>query len=269
MNEEAEKLRHYLLGSLQQSDSEEFDLRIIEDEGFSADLALAESELAEDFLEGNLSGDELKLFNSNFLSSAKRNALVTEIAALKKEAGRRRRNMNAESETAERAPVSRSIFRPIIAFAAAAAVLVLAFVVWQAPWGNRPSPIETEYAKLNKQDLTDLEPFNSDTTFNLISGSLRGNNTPVSKNEPDLTRNILFRLALPSGEVEGQRYSIQLIKGSTVVFRQTDLLSYQNPGGRELRFILPRSVFGKGRFQLKIENMNRKIETGPYVFQID
>src|SRR5437763_2043708 len=84
MGDESAKLKQYLLGNLSQEAAAEIDLRIIEDDALTEHLALAESDLIEDYLEGSLSTEELALFNSNFLTSADRKQQLGEISLLKR-----------------------------------------------------------------------------------------------------------------------------------------------------------------------------------------
>ena len=269
MKEDQEKFKKYLLGLLEGEDVEAIDLRIIEDENFANELRFAESELVEDFLEGNLSGEELKLFNANFLISKRRQNLVTETIALKKAAAGIRRSLDSKTEAAKRTAVPVfNFWRPLLGFAAVTAILLVAVLFWRSPWGETLLPLEVEYAKVNSRDLTDTGQFAPESTFNLISSNLRDNSSPASKNEGQLTGDVLFRLALPSGESPEKLYAITIVRASKTVFRQKDLKSYANQGGRDLRVIIPRSVLEKGQYQMKVVGIGDKTDVGTFSFGI-
>lgn len=267
MNEEQEKLKQYLLRASPESDAEEFDLRLIESEEFAADLSFAESELVEDFLEGNLSGDELKLFNANFLVSARSQELLSETAALKKEAVRRRRSLNAAPEMPHSAFVS--LFRPLLGFAAVAVIVLIAVIIWQAPWAVRTTPLEAEYAELNERDLSDLDSLRGNTTISLLSGTLRSLDGPISRHAGDLTDVVLFRLAVPSGEADDETRPVRLFKGSTLMLELGRSRIYQNQSGREVRLLLPKSALTRGQYQIRVDGPGGKPASWVFPFGIE
>lgn len=269
MNEEQETIRKYLLGLLHDEDLQVIDLRIIEDEDFANELRFAESELVEDFLEGKLSGDELKLFNTNFLISEKREDLVRETVALKNAVARIRRSIDLGAGPAKITGKSTfGFWRPFLGFAAVAAILLVVVLLWRLPRDANQSPLEVEYSKLNSREMADTSQFAPESTFNLISDNLRDSSSPISKNESQLTSDVLFRLALPSGESSERLYAIAIVRASKTVFRQKDLRSYQNQGGRDLRVIIPRSVFEIGQYQMKVTVGGDKTEVATYNFGI-
>lgn len=266
MIEEQEKLKQYLLGTSPERDAEQFDLRLIESEEFAAELSFAESELVEDFLEGNLSGDDLKLFSSNFLVSARRQELLSETAALKKEAVRRRRSFNAAPEMPDSAFVS--LFRPLVGFAAVAVAVLIAVIIWQAPWAVRSTPLEAEYAAVNNRELS-LPALSDKASLSLIPVTLRDSGSAASKKAADLTDAVLFRMALPAGEPDARPYTVDLMRGSVRAFSLREIRSYQNQQGREVRVLLPKAVLTPGRYQIRIESPDAKTQIGAYSFVIE
>jgi CHAT domain-containing protein len=65
-------IREYLLGRLAAEDREEFEQRFFADEELFEKLQTAEDDLIDDFLSGNLSQDDVNLFQKNFLIGSKR-----------------------------------------------------------------------------------------------------------------------------------------------------------------------------------------------------
>ncbi len=271
MNDEQLKLRRYFLGRTTDEETEEIDLRIIEDEDFVGDVSLAENDLIEDFIDHELSGEEVRDFNLNFLMTPEREEHVREIYALKKYASRLRREGQRADEPSVIKPRSYfgTFFRPAFVGLAVAAVALVAVVIWQGFFVQRASQLEREYAELNKRDLTDLTMVGDNATFNLTSGNLRDSGSIVSKRGGDLTDKVLFRLALPTGDAEGKGFSVTLLKGSTPVFSLGDIRGYQNQSGREVRFVLPKSILTSGQYQIRLDSPDGKSRAVIYPFTIE
>jgi hypothetical protein len=70
------QLMHYLLGTLQSEETERLDELSVTNDDFSWRLRAAESELVDSYVRSELSGDTLKRFQTNYLSSAKRREKV-------------------------------------------------------------------------------------------------------------------------------------------------------------------------------------------------
>jgi len=71
-----ELLTRYLLGALDQAETERLDERSFTDDGFALRLDIAEHELVDTFLRGGLTGDDLARFHAHYLASPKRAAKV-------------------------------------------------------------------------------------------------------------------------------------------------------------------------------------------------
>lgn len=257
MNEESHRLRQYLLGTLAEPETAEIDLRIIEDEAFSAEVSLAESELMEDYLEGSLSNEELKLFEANFLPSPERERQLREILLLRDYA-RKAKNSEKQAATAGDSTTLgdffRMYFRPLMAGGAVVAALLLVAVIWQGYFGGSSPPLEREYAELNKKDLSNPASINGFATISLSSGSFRDANSAVKQSSEKLTETVLFRLALPAGSEGTTAFIAKISRGSALIFTLNDLHSYQNPNGKEVRILVPRSILQKGQYQIRLEN---------------
>lgn len=260
MTLDAQKLKRYLLGDLPPQDIEEIDLKIISESDFEDELALAESDLIEEFLEGQLSESETNLFYKNFLVNDERNHALSEISLLKE--------YSKNSQTSPVLPVEGVTFgsyirgllkglRPRYVIPAAIAALLIAFgIYWNVAsfWGL--TEIETEYVEMNTKDLGNLDEYTTRLAINLAPGVFRDGQSPGSKVRfAGITNPILFRLALPHKSIPaGRKFRIKVLRDQKVIFTQTRVAAYQNRSGHEIRFFLPSSIFGPGGYQLLLED---------------
>lgn len=77
------KIKQYFLNSLPPTEIEEFDLQIISDAEFAGEIAMVETELIEDYLEGTLTNEESKAFESFYLVNVERKKRVEFLRTLK------------------------------------------------------------------------------------------------------------------------------------------------------------------------------------------
>lgn len=273
MNDESGRLKQYLLGSLSEQETEAIDLRILEDESFSVELSLAESELIEDYLEGSLSDEEFKLFDSNFLTSSERKDQLREISLLKNYArqwnSREKRDKAVGNSFAQFGNFFKMYMRPLMAGALLVTAVVLIGVVWQLYFSGSASPLEKEYAELNKKDLSNVAELSGYSAINLSSGSFRDANSAVKQSAATLTDTVLFRLALPAGSEGLTSIKAKISRPSSLVFTLSDLHTYQNPNGREVRILVPRSILQKGQYQIRLENAANGESPAAYTFSIE
>ena len=82
---------------LPDEETEALDLRIISGDELSEELSLAEHDLAEDYLEGELSPEEAARFDTHFLTSPERKALVREVRIFKGIAARKSESRKTEA----------------------------------------------------------------------------------------------------------------------------------------------------------------------------
>ncbi|HQU85783.1 MAG TPA: hypothetical protein PKY59_21785, partial [Pyrinomonadaceae bacterium] len=80
------KLKKYLLDELSSTETEEIEMEMLEDSEFQTSLAIAESELIEDFIDEKLSASEREHFLSNFLVSTRRKEELEFTKSLRKQA---------------------------------------------------------------------------------------------------------------------------------------------------------------------------------------
>ena len=137
---------------------------------------------------------------------------------------------------------------------AVVAALLLVAVIWQVYFRSAELPLEREYAELNRKDLSNPASVNGFSTINLSSGSFRDANSAVKQSSEKLTETVLFRLALPAGSDVTTAFNAKISRGSALIFTLNGLHSYQNPNGKEVRILVPRSILQKGQYQIRLEN---------------
>lgn len=273
MQGENTKLKQYLIGALSEGENEELDLRIISDESFASEMSLAEHELSEDYLEGMLSSEETARFEVNFLITAERRAMLREISLLKEFA--RKKRVSTEQET----PLTKSsvrsgglftlYFRPLMAGAAILVAIFALGLVWNTYFRDTRSPLEREYAELNKRDLNDLAQLASYSPINLNSGTFRDTASTPKQSEDRLTETVLFRLALPANTVEGSSFRAKIRRVGTPEFAIDNIRAYRNPNGHEIRMLVPKAILQKGPYQIVVESKNDGATLAPYVFTVE
>lgn len=265
------KLKQYLLGTLPESEMEELDLRIMSDRAFAEVLSLAEHELIEDHLEGSLTAEETALFQSDFLVSPKRRAMIREISFLKEFAKKKAQTVERAEPLAS--PSARNgffgfYFRPIMAGAVLVAALAIC-AVWFGYLGENRSSLELEYARHNTSDLSDLSKLANYSAINLSSGNFRDSASTSGQSADKLTDTVLFRLALPPKTLDGSVFNAKIQRAGMPDFLLNDVPSYRNPNGHELRILVPKAILQKGRYQIIVESNAVDATVGTYVFIIE
>ena len=273
MQGENKKLKQYLIGALSEGQTEELDLLIISDESFAAEMSLAEHELCEDYLEGVLSSEETDRFESNFLVNAERHAMLREISLLKEFAKKKTRSVKLDEPLTKPSTGFGGFlalyFRPLMA---GAAILIAVFalgLVWNSYFRDTRSPLEREYAELNKRDLNDLAQLENYSPVNLNSGTFRDTATTPKQSAENLTETVLFRLALPVNTVEGSSYRAKIRRVGPPEFAIDNIRAYRNPHGYEIRMLVPKSILQKGQYQIVVESKNDGANLAPYVFTVE
>ena len=250
MIRENEKLRQYLLGSLIEDEMKEVDLRIISDENLEADLHLAENELMEDYLENNLTAEEAKKFEKEFLSCDERREDLDLLRLIKKRAIAAPEiiPVTAKKETGLFTQMVRGWF-PAPALAAAAVVLVFFGFYWVA---ISPDSTSNNIAQLNLRDLSNLDEFKDFSKVNVSWGNYRDSNNNVKLSGSDLTDRVLARLALPPHIKTEGVFDVTLLRNDVNISTLKDRPSYSNPGGQEIRLLIPREEMKKGSYKVEV-----------------
>jgi hypothetical protein len=256
---ESKKIKNYLLGLMSENDVEAVDLQILSDKSMEETLLEAENELIEDYLDENLSNEEIKAFNENYLINDERRKRVEFVRLMRS---------YAEKQTTE-TEIKPSFFEQIksfftlrpftLAFASIALILALG-IVWQVIFNSNKVSTDTELIALNKQDLSNLDEFKNLKNLSLISGNTRSSGNGNLLKENDLTDRILLRLALPNQSAN---------KDFTVKISQNNQLKQtftQRTIGQEVRLLIPKSILAKGEYQITLEKDSEKYN---YYFAVE
>lgn len=264
MDLENPKLRQYLLGNLPVNEAEEIDLSVISDKSLEDELNRAEDELMEEYLEETLTPREIELFQRNFLVSDERETHLRHILLLKRHA---HETVSKKDSKQTQVFLSETFFQRAYRFfqgslrpaTAVLSVVILGIAIvigWQllsynAPVSERAS-LENKFTELNRKDLGDLSLFQNLSVESLSPGTYRDSGSIKSLPANELTDRVLFRLPLPVGVDSERLLTANLIKEDIVIFSLRGLPSYGNPGGKELRLILPSSLLKKGDYKISI-----------------
>lgn len=267
------KLRRYLLGVLSGNENETIDHRVISDEGFEEELSLAENDLMEDFLEDTLSADEKELFYLNFLTSSKRKAQLREVASFKEFSKKEFEGLRRSDRLRTKAVRPYRKFaiglRPFLAFGVFLVLLISVTLVWRNYFRQTISPLATEYAELNGQDLSDLTKTANYYVVNLSAGTFRDPGA-ASKHESDkLTEKVLFRLALPGEAPVNAEFKTKIMQNGSVVLSLDGVRAYRNRAGAEVRLLVPKLALTKGSYLISLESTGPTGNIETYVFTID
>lgn len=263
-------LRKYLLGAVSEAEENEIGLRLMTDEDLSTFLEHIENELLEDFITGNLSSDEQRLFRQNYLISDRRRSLLNEVKLLRAEA------LGGEKKPAKMAAASKpsagflSFFRtPAFAgFAALVLVAACAFV-WLAYFRDSRTGLEVEYAALNRRELNDVSRTQPLFALNLTPGNLRSSAGAAVYPASKMTDPVLFRLALPVPDTEGAEIPVSIEKAGKKVFHVDTARVFRNPFGMELKFMVPKEVLPPGQYQVAIEVAGKPFSGDYYQFRVE
>src|SRR5215203_7459843 len=135
MENDAIKLRQYLLGNLEEKEADKLDLILISSKSLEEELCLAEDALMEDYLDEMLSSEEIELFHKNFLTSEARKDQLRELAALKNYAQNIvQKEVSAKSADNFFRKLKNTFtlnFRPLAAVFGLLIVGILAIAIWQ------------------------------------------------------------------------------------------------------------------------------------------
>ncbi len=240
-------------------DTESLEKRIISDQNLEADLLEAEDDLIEDYLEGNLSNDELKAFNENFLVTDDRLESVELVKSLRHNFTQNTENKEVKSSFLERIKVFVSLRPFTFATASLALILGLGFVWIMVR--STPNIDNAELVAINNQDLSNLETLKDYKKISLVSGNLRsgGNNNGLT--EKDLTERILMQLILPNKTDSTQNFTVKISKDGQIKQTFTQK-SYE----KEVRILIPKSMLTKGEHQVTLEKDSEKYN---YYFAVE
>lgn len=265
------EIKKYLLGSAAAEDEEEISLRLISDAGFADRLDHAESELIEDYLDGMLSDEEIRLFRANFLTSAERRKLMHELELLR--AGLRGAAAASPAKTPAQPKVSQGEFfsffsRPLFAAAGLFILLVAGASIWYTFIRDGRSPLEIEYASLNRSDLADPAKTGPLSTISIIPANFRDNTATASFPASKLTNPVVFRLALMDPEQEGAEREVSLERSGRRVFTAPGRV-FRTAFGSEIRVMVPKEALPPGNYELLAKPAENQQAPSRYQLRIE
>jgi hypothetical protein len=258
-----EDIRSYLLGNLAESERESIDLRIIEDEDFGVEARAVEDQLIESYIDGELNDEETANFRSNYLVSEARANKVRELAALRS-AVARKQDAPAEPATGWTLSGLFAGLRPVPAFAGLAIIVLIGVAAW-IYFADRPTALETEYAALNRSDLSDVRTLGQYTAVELIPGTYRSGDPASIVKTSEATKTILFSLPLTFDPPSGTRFRAEVTQEGKRLFSVPETNVVRDAGGSKVRVLLPlEPLKKKGQYQIILSQIGT--ENSPVVF---
>ena len=270
MPSEHENLRRYFLGQLSEADADHVDLRIIEDPDFESEMLAAEQELIEDYRDGELSDEERRLFEENYLITPERRKNLVAYSVLSEVSADRGRKSAASSP----GTISTGSFFdrlqnliPIPVFAAAVAVVVLVGGYLLVVRNSSSSAVQTEFAALNRGDLSQLNELADLPVVTVFPGSTRGG--PAAKVTSKGGGRMLVRVALPPEFADASSLNAKVSTGRTEILSLDGVRVYSSEKGRELRLLLPSAVLPAGSCDISVSRPERPDAPISYTFTVE
>ena len=240
---ESDTIKRYLLGDAGEAERESIEMRI-NDEEFEQDIAIAESELIEEYLEGTLSGEDKQLFERHFLSSSEHRDLVNELSLLKRySSGPAEAYLTGELRVPAEGLAQ---YRPLAAAATIVIVGLLGLLSWRMFQVEPRPPLEQKYVQLNAGDLSDLSHYPSMVL--LREADVRPAREPKFRTDGPGT-SFLFRLPV---ERAADAYEVSVSENGGDLFRMGGLTVYRGDNGDEVRLLLPRGMITPGRVSITL-----------------
>ncbi len=270
MDQEAEKIKSYFLGTLPAAEAEEMELRLISDAEFDATLIAVENELVEDHLDNALSKEDAHNFNENYLATEER-VKNLETVALLREYARTKALAVAEPDKTENVSMLdkiRNLFSgiPTVAYAAVFLLVIGTAVIYI--WLGRGSAnerLQAEYTSLNRGDLSDIDKFKTLPQITAVPGSLRGSGSNLTIAGDG---SVFVRLALVDLKDQAA-FNVSLMQGQTRLLKLESIRVYDSGGNREIRLLLPAKLLEKGTYQLTAAPRDKIDSPITYTFTVE
>ncbi|MDH3528902.1 MAG: zf-HC2 domain-containing protein [Acidobacteriota bacterium] len=260
------QIRSYLLGTLTegQKDLEE---RLMTDDDFLELLQAEEEELIQDYADGELSPEEVTAFETHFLISDERRQKVEFARGFRKQINLEvspKDLVNPEPDEPKLEPAAREsvgLFGWLLNPIAVGAIVILLFAslyfVFIVGW-DQETPLEQQYAKLNRSDFTDLSGYEKYTKVELISGVSRANENVREIDVRQMGESLLFRLGLPGQVKNGELFNVRVVQNDKTLFSLNKIASISNPVGSEVRLLLPSAVFDRGLYEIRVKGSDNR-----------
>lgn len=262
MDSETLTFRRYLLDELNDNDRAELDLRLLTDSDFATVIELAEEDLIDDYLADCLSTSERLRFEKHFASPPERQRRIL----LSRELQRYIKNEGSSptsTDSSLRTLLSNGFSSRVaqLGFAIGIVLLIVGAVAWLTRSGS--ASLQTEYAAINAQDLSDLNAFHDIPSVSLLPGSSRGDANMFRLAEGGSDR-IFVRMALPYDLADRSKFNVRLGRDGVQLLEFSNLRNYDGGSGKELRLFVPRKLLTKGAYLVQLSPADRNDQTINY-----
>jgi len=288
--EQHQTIKKFLLGQLSDDKANEIEARIFAEADFAEEVQIVESELATEYLEGNLIAEERIVFAAKYFKN-KANRTTLEYEQLfrqfirsKSEGNLSRHGQKSESSDSASSDIEinappvplkperarfgswfRASFRnrALVYSTIMAAFLLFAVVVWYLAGqraGQPSNPLEAQRQAIE----ADLAHLNAAGTFGevLLTVNLqpaerdRGAMARVAIDNTSQDALIEFRLSLT--EASNQQYRVLFLDDRHhELFSISKLTAQATPGGPEIRFVVPARYLIPGDYQINLGVTNK------------
>lgn len=296
-NQDEGLIRRYLLGQLAEDELQRLEERLMADDDLFNAVLLAEDEMVEEYVQGELSASDQAGFEASFLSTSEGRHKVAYLTALGKyvqhvspsRSAERREGEEPVSKTqiAERPPsvgplrkknagLPGKINRPWIflrpSFAIpSVAILVLALLGLSYFFVHNRSGLrsgDSELAQLNQRDLGNLSEFTDISRLTLVSEASRDSSELRTVSLRKLSELVLLRLALPpSITADNVRVNISNSNGTQIALE--NIRVYANEAGRDVRILVPRAKLAVGSYFVEIAAGRSTTSGATYRFHLE
>jgi hypothetical protein len=266
--------KRFLLGTVDDSEREQIESRLIIDPDTEETILIAEDELVEDYLEGSLSASDAARFLEQYAYGARQRRKLRIAESIKEYA--RAEIQRGQSGSSALQKLRRFISlrwlserRLYIPIAVVVATLIIVTAVWLAKWNNQRMrdnnlhlAIEVELIELNSPaNLRENPP--QMLSLVIPSVSLRSVNSPAEITPQTANRVIELQLLWPQKE-EFQTYVAALRRvGGTEEFTIANLHAEQKLGGKVVRLRLPAQSLAPGLYHTSLSAIASDGTPGP------
>jgi hypothetical protein len=295
-NQDDGLIRRYLLSQLAEDEREQLEERMMADNSFFDAVVLAEDEMVEEYVQGELSASERAGFEASFLSTPEGRQQVTYAKALRKYLSP---TLNAEERVGEAPAAKRQIverplsaglltkknaglpgrvnrpwifFRPSFAIPSVAMLLLALlglsyFIIHNRSIEDFRSG-DIELAQLNQRDLSNLSGFADLSRLTLVSDATRDSSELRTLSLKNLSELVLLRLALPPS-IAGDNVRVNISNNNGTEITLENIKVYANQAGRDVRILLPRAKLAVGRYTVEIAEDHASTSGATYRFNME
>ena len=265
------KIRHYLLGELDEGAREQVEQRLMTDRDYKEEVLIVEEELLEDYVSGTLDLHERDLFLKNYLTTPLQKQKLRIAQALDKRAtqsvARPAAGISGSQNVIRRLVDvfrTRKLFLQLSWAALIVVLLGATFIVFRI-W--RARELQAELVRLNGAGSYVLDPGRSVSQLSLSPLTLRdpGNLPTITINKETQ----VVQLRIPQPQSQPQIYQAILKDSENREVLSVPGLTTRNlDDSRPLVLQLPARIFGTGDYLLTIREQNSSDDIADYSFRV-